>query len=296
MRLAEHGDEARPGVAPGGPRSAGTMFAALYGELAPHAWRDEEGDTDAYSLFHDRSQALGWLDETGTTMRRTARGVETRQHQAPGLWGMNDAGQEHLYPELAGFPLATWFQVGLTPVPAERALPVQPFLRCAGDATARLGQLPLHAVQLLLPVHGLHAAARPEPDLLPSLFTAGWFTATDPRAATSVTIRLDSGQVPSLASAAPQMRGQLARLNQDVFLCDSHTVTEHDPLPLQPPFADGFWNGPSRHQASFHGTLAEWSLDALGWLGGLLADLSARYGVAAPLLLTAGHTNETSPG
>ncbi len=45
--------------------AAGTMFAALYGELVPHAWRDPESEHDAYSLFYHRSLAMGWLDDRG---------------------------------------------------------------------------------------------------------------------------------------------------------------------------------------------------------------------------------------
>ncbi|WIX80373.1 hypothetical protein QRX50_06225 [Amycolatopsis carbonis] len=45
--------------------------------------------------------------------------------------------------------------------------------------------------------------------------------------------------------------------------------------------------GPSRHAVTVHGTLAEWSLDAIGWLAGLAADLGARAGLATPLLVTA---------
>ncbi|MQS04249.1 hypothetical protein FNX44_020700, partial [Streptomyces sp. OF1] len=52
-----------PGVVPGSRPTAGTMFAALYGELRPHAWWGAEPEGDAYSLFHQRSAAMGWLDE-----------------------------------------------------------------------------------------------------------------------------------------------------------------------------------------------------------------------------------------
>lgn len=262
------------------------MFAALYGELMRHPWRVPDSDRDAYLLFHERSQAMGWLDDIATAMRKTAAGVKTRQVGAEGLWGMNDAGHEHLHPA-AGLPLAAWFQVGVMPVAAARAMPMQPFLCCAGDAMARIGTLRLQAVQVLLPVEALDTASRPQPDLLPSLLNAEWFSDSDPECRTSVRIRLDSGQVPSISSAAPRMHEQIRRLDQNVFVCESLSLADHDPLPMQPPFADHFWNGPPVHQATFHGTLAEWSLDALGWLGGFLADLSACHGVTTPVLLTA---------
>jgi hypothetical protein len=37
---------------------------------------------------------------------------------------------------------------------------------------------------------------------------------------------------------------------------------------------------------SCQGSLIEWSLDAIGWFGGFLADLAAREGAGVPLLLT----------
>ncbi|MEV4811353.1 hypothetical protein [Micromonospora avicenniae] len=279
-----HSDRARPGLAPGARRPAGTLFAALYGELTPHPWRHT--DQDAYSLFHDRSLAMGWLDDVGGIVRHTADGVEERPTGAAGLWGMNDAGQRHPLadPESS---LVAWFQVGVEPVAADRPLPVQPFLRCAGDTTARLGALRLDAVQVLLPVQGLDVAARPEYAPIPSLRGPGWFADADPRSRTRVRVTLDSGQDPSAPAAAQRMRDSLRRLEQNVFVCESHSLTDHVPLATRPPFDDRLWIGPPLHRVTFHGTLAEWSLDALGWLGGFLADLGASQGVTTPLLLTA---------
>lgn len=278
--MTGHDEQARPGLAPGARSPAGTLFAALYGELSRHPWRNPDSDLDPYFLFHERSLAMGWLDG------RAAGDPGDADLRAAGLWGMNDAGEDH--PLAApGASLVAWFQVGAEPVTGDRPLPVQPFLRCAGDAVARIGTLRLRAVQVLLPVQGLAAAARPEPALSPSLLSAGWFRDGDPRSRTPVRITLDSGQASSVPPAAPRLRDWLSRLDQDVFRCESYSLTDHDPLSVRPPFDDGFWNGPSRHRATFHGTLAEWSLDALGWLGAFLADLSARQGVGTPLLLTA---------
>ncbi|KWW97422.1 hypothetical protein TH66_17310 [Carbonactinospora thermoautotrophica] len=284
--MTGNSEEARPGLAPGARSPAGTMFAALYGELAPHPWRDPDTAQDAYFLFHTRSLAMGWLDDITTAVRKTAGGIEERELGAAGLWSMNDAGRDHplAAPEAS---LVAWFQVGVEPVFDDRPLPVQPFLRCAGDAVARIGSLMLQAVQVLLPVQGLDTSSRPEYARMPSLLTAGWFGDCDPQSRTPVRVTLDSGQAPSIPSAAPQMRELMSRLDQDVFVCESHSLADHDPLTMKPPFDDSFWNGPSLHRATFHGTLAEWSLDALGWLGGFLADLSARQGVTTPLLFTA---------
>ncbi|KGI82724.1 hypothetical protein IL38_02235 [Actinopolyspora erythraea] len=278
-------EEPRPGVAPGSPGPEGTVFAALYGELEPHPWRDPDAEQDLYALFHARSHAMGWLHDIGTSARRTADGqlADVRQVGAPGLWSMNDAGEEHPLAD-AEVPLVAWFQTGMRPPSGERPIPAQPFLRCAGDAVARLGTLRLRAVQLLLPVHCLDPAASRMP---PSLFTADWFAYGSRRAGLPVRVTLDSGQDPSLPETAPRLRERINRLDQRVFTCRSHSPAGHDPLAVRPPFGDHLWNGPPLHRTTFHGTLAEWSLDALGWLGGFLADLGARHDVTTPLVLTA---------
>ncbi|MEQ4304528.1 hypothetical protein ABNF97_24655 [Plantactinospora sp. B6F1] len=294
------GGGAVPGLAPGARSPVGTMFAALYGELTPHPWRDPDADRDAYGLFHDRSLALNWLDDVGGIVRFTDAGVQERPTGAPGLWGMNDAGQDHPL-ATAGTSLVAWFQVGVEQMPGDRPLPVQPFLRCAGDVAARIGTLELRAVQVLLPVQGLDpSSSPPEYAGMPSLRTAGWFRDADPRSRTPVRVTLDSGRAPAIASTAPLMHERLGRLEQHVFEYASYSLTEHDPLattaPLHP-FHDGLWSGPPRHRATFSGRLAEWSLDALGWLAGFLADLSAGQGVGTPLLLTASQSKSTTgPG
>jgi hypothetical protein len=37
---------------------------------------------------------------------------------------------------------------------------------------------------------------------------------------------------------------------------------------------------------TFEATLVEWSLDTIGWLGALVADIAVAEGVRTPLLLT----------
>jgi len=168
------------------------MSARLHGTLTPHPWLDPATDRDAYLLFYERSQQMGWLDV---------------------LWAMNDAGAD---------ASSAWFQVD-----AVGGSPVQPFLRCCGDAVARLGTQSLSSVELLLPVHDIGSAA------LPSRPTAAWFTDSDP-----------SSRVPV------QLDVEIELPDQDVY-------------------ADG--------------TLAEWSLDAIGWLAGFTADAAARQGVLRPV-------------
>lgn len=276
--MSEHDAKARPGLAPDTQPTAGTMFAALYGELVPHAWCDPERGSDAYSLFYHRSLAMGWLDD------RSAGGLD----RAPGLWGMNDAGLDHPR-AAAGTGLISWFQVEASAVAGDRPLPVQPLLRCAWDCTARIGTARLSAVQVLLPVQGLDPATRPPYAPVPAVSTVPWFAEHDPRSETAVEVGLSSGRDPAITAAARRLTDDLAGLGQDIFVEPSLDTSTQGAFPA-PPFDDGLWNGPALHGVVLRGTLAEWSCDAIGWLGELVADCAARLGVRSPLLLTVTRT------
>jgi hypothetical protein len=258
------------------------MFAALYGELVPHSWHDPESEHDAYQLFHQRSLAMGWLDDRASAVG--GNGSEKRTVVAPGLWAMNDAGWNH--PLAAPAPnLISWFQVEASAVAGDRPLPVQPFLRCAEDTTARIGAVRLSAVQILLPVQGLDASARPPSAIVPSMQTTDWFGEHDPRSRASVKIRIDSGRDPSIPAVAPQLTRRLGHLDQDVFVGGADELAPLDSVPA-PPFDDSFWNGPPLHGMTLSGELAEWSCDAIGWLAETVADSAAHLGIRSPLLLT----------
>ncbi|MGW4482267.1 hypothetical protein ACWEOE_00365 [Amycolatopsis sp. NPDC004368] len=249
-------DTARPGVQQGSRGVPGTLFAAIHGELTPRPDREPVTDRDPYIQFHDRSRVMGWLDV---------------------LWDMNDAGREH---PLAGPSLVAWFQVGVGAVPGSRSLPVQPFLSCAGDVTARLGDLRLQTVQVLLPAQSLDTSARPDIARMPSVAAAAWFD--DVRSWTPVHVTVDSGQDPAVRHAAQHLHQSVVDFAHDVFRCESRI--EHDPAP--PPLPEAVWVDPPRHRVSFRGTLVEWSLDVVGWLGAFIADVAARRGAGVPLLLT----------
>ncbi|GAB3274283.1 hypothetical protein [Parasphingorhabdus pacifica] len=283
--MRECGGTARPGVVPAPSETAGTMVAALYGELAPHAWHHPEHD--AYQLFHQRALTMGWLDDTNA-----GGDGQDRTRRAPGLWGMNDAGWGHPL-GATGTGLVSWFQVEAGAVADDRPLPVQPFLRCAEDATARAGTLHLTAVQLLLPVQGIDPATRPAYAPVPAMGTRHWFDTCPPQASTPVEVGLDSGQDPAIPAVVEQLTDYLAGLDQDVFVCRYHGLTEREAVP-PPPFDDRFWNGPPRHGAVLRGELAEWSCDAVGWLAAAVADATARLAVRSPLLLSL--TRSLPPG
>lgn len=290
--MPEHGGTAQPGRVSGALHGPGTLFAALYGDLVPHPWRDPESEHDAYQLFHQRSLAMGWLDEGATDEDRTIR--------PHGLWAMNDAGWEHPR-AAAGTGLISWFQVEAGAVADDRPLPVQPFLRCAEETTARIGTPHLSAVQVLLPVQALDSRARPPYATVPALRTRHWFAERDPRSSTPVRVGVNSGRDPAISAVAGQLVEYLGRGDQDVFVCESHEFHESqeaheaafggDVLP--PPFDDGFWNGPPSHGAVLRGALAEWSCDAVGWLAEAVADSASQLGVRTPLLLTARASDRT---
>lgn len=275
--MPERSVAAEPGMVPAAPRSAGTMFAALHGELVPHAGREPE--LAAHSLFYHRSLAMGWLDD-----RSAGGGFEDRMHRASGLWSMNDAGWNDSS-DTSGSELISWFQVEASAVADDRPLPVQPFLRCAEDATARVGTLNLSAIQVLLPVQGLDSSSRPPYAPVPAIQTVPWFAQGDPGSGTAVEVNINSGRNPLIPAVAMQLTEHLNHLDQHVFLCRSHHVAAPDDV-LPPPFDDSFWNGPPRHGVVLLGELAEWSCDAVGWLAEVVADLAAHLGVRSPLLLT----------
>jgi hypothetical protein len=256
---------AEPAALPG-LRAARTLYAALYGEFAPHP-RPAPAQ-DAYSLFYARSAAMGWL-------------TPAREGELGGLWGMNDAA--------AGEgPPAAFFQVTLTEPAEGRLLPVQPFLACAGDVLARLGTLRLDAVKVLLPEHDADADAHfASPSSLRTsrtlLDTLNWFGDRGPPHRVPARITLDGLADPSIGAAAPALWQWVREINQEVFDCESWSEDDHLVLPP----ATTFEGEGGHHRVTFRGTLAEWSLDALGWLAAFLADLSARHGVHTPLILTA---------
>lgn len=278
--MADHsGMAAQPGMAPDARRTAGTMFAALYGELMPHTWRDPKSKHDAYQLFYQRSVAMGWLDDVSAGGDRAPRAF-----RAPGLWGMNDAGWDHPL-GTAGTGLVSWFQVEAGEPADDRPLPVRPFLHCAREATARTGTLTLAAVQVLLPVGGIDPAARPPYAPVPAMLTTDWFAERAPDARTPVEVTVSGGQDPSVPAVVGQLGARLDRLDQQVFECRSAAVADPD-AGLPPPVHDAFWNGPARHATVLRGELVEWSCDAIGWLAEAVADLAAQLGVRSPLLCT----------
>ncbi|WP_426564182.1 hypothetical protein ACPPVT_22210 [Angustibacter sp. McL0619] len=261
------------------------MFAALYGRFIEHGGAPD-WDADPYALFYRRSLAMGWLDDL-EFHPRVGVAAEVRPGGA-GLWSMNDAGFGEGGPSSDTWP-ALWFQIGVDPLPTERPLPTQPFLRCAGDAASQLGVLDLQAVQVLLPLQVLGDASD-DLRLSTSLVTADWFSPrTDSHSLTSVRLTLEGGAAADLGTIS------VDDIVADVNGCDQRILTltigtdKLGPL-IPPPFPDYFWGGPVSARVGLEGDLYDWSLDAIGWLAGFLGDICARRAIHSPLLLTVART------
>ncbi|ASU82569.1 hypothetical protein CDO52_07030 [Nocardiopsis gilva YIM 90087] len=251
----------------------GTLLGALHGDLAHHPWYDSRAAfSDPYSLFYARSSASRWLTDAARNAPRD------------GLWYMNDAGLDS-----AGTGTRRlWFQVALnSAVSADRTLPTQPFLTCAGAVASRVGHLELSAVQMLLPLQELagppHHSRTAEIDLLQE---AQWFADPVPDLAREVQLTLDSGQDPAIRSAAPSMVGWMGQLKQSVFTRICPPTRDEAAEELTPGIADHLWNGPAHHHATFRGSLVEWSYEALGWLSAFVAEAAVQHGIQTPVLLS----------
>jgi hypothetical protein len=103
----------------------------------------------------------------------------------------------------------------------------------------------------------------------------------------------DGGPNPAMHEAAPAILRWLRALTQGAFVCDAFSLANDDHLVLLPPaLIDPRKPDTAHHRVTFHRTLVEWSLDALGWTAAFLAHLSSRHGVCTPLMLTAAtHAN-----
>jgi len=101
-----------------------------------------------------------------------------------------------------------------------------------------------------------------------------------------VRVTLDGGSDPSILAAAPGIVQSVQEINQDVFICDSFSLADDDHVVLLPTTFDEMRPGSDHHRVTLVGTLAEWSLDALGWLASFLADLSSRHDVNTRMMFT----------
>lgn len=242
-----------------------TVFAGVYGSFRPHAWIDAAQMTDdAYSLFAARAASMGWASygaaDTG-----------------PVLWGMNDAGQDWN----AATSRVAWFQVGVAePGHEPRPLPIQPVLTCARDTLARVGTLNLSSVSLLLPL----AAAGSSTEHLVS--GRNWFSTSDPAARTAVHLTVEPGEVDAVRPVATTILESLQRLDTGPFAVETLLPGSRAVVPV-PPVVDDLWLGSGRHPVTLACSTPEWSIDAVGWLVGVVAAACTAAGVRTSVLVSA---------
>ena len=255
------------------------MFATLHGSWSRHPWLTESVEAPILDyLLRDRTQAMCWSMDVRAGVspsRATVDGLSP-------LWDVYDAGPDEVGVPEPGTPVA-WFHV-VDRTPGTAPLPVRPLLVACGDALGRLGRLGLSATQVLLPVERLDPSHRI--GLHPQVDGLGWWSAPNPADEVGVTICLDSGRDPAAAAAAPAILSRLRELDQWVVGALSTSVVENASGPLTFLLSDHLWPGPVGAGWTFEATLVEWSLDAIGWLASVIADLAADEGVRTPLLLT----------
>lgn len=240
-----------------------TLFAAVHiprGPVFP-----EGAEADAYSLFHARSSALGHLVEG--------------DRSAGGLWGMNDAGVD----AGTGLGAVAWFHVAVAA--AASPPPVQAFLSCVADVLERVGVGDVRAVEVLLPLHGVPADTGRRRESARLIQEAGWFSDVPSIRAATVSFALAAAGTARTAAFRAALHDWARRPRQPVVRWDA------SPGPATPPtFAPAvpthlFTTAPGP-AVTAGATIAEWSLDAIGWVAASAADELAAAGVNEPTLLT----------
>jgi hypothetical protein len=263
------------------PLAAPVMVAELYGEFAFHPEPDDPARSeDAYSLFHDRSAALGWL-------------TPARPGAAGGVWGMNDA--EVTPAQGPERPRVALFQVVRTHA-AGNGVPIQAFMACVNQVVTRLGRVEVAAVQLLVPAESVGEGVMASRDGLrvaeSVLAGASWFADASPSVRTAITATLDGGPDRTVRERADEIERwvggiqQLADTDRQVFAPERLSLAEADQLlPAPMNFYRPDWPTSCQHCVTFFGSPAEWSLDAVGWLAAFFVDGASRNGVTGPVRL-----------
>jgi hypothetical protein len=103
-----------------------------------------------------------------------------------------------------------------------------------------------------------------------------------------VRVTLDGGSDPAIQRVAQLLLRWLQAANQNIYNATSFSLSDEAHLVLGPVRLDReFMTNDAHHRVTLHGTLAQWSLDALGWLAAFIADVCAKLHVDGPLLMTA---------
>jgi hypothetical protein len=174
-----------------GAREQRVVVLELHGPFVAHPQpRADPPGEDAYSLFYDRSTAMGWLTD--------AMGGPTS------LWAMHEGETE---------PNRCWFQVDITSDAS--LLPLMPLFACARDVIDRLGAFTLEAVELQLPAP---AAPRPRQIAMELITANGWFGNCAPADRRAIEVAVGGVDAPVVAD-------WMRPWAQTVFVCDAAAAT-----------------------------------------------------------------------
>lgn len=249
--------------------AAGDLFLGVYGQFTPHTPRPEgAGDADAYSLFNSYAEALGWSHSGAAPS-----GAE--------LWGMADAGQNHA----AGATQAAWFHVvPLGPSGQAGVVPVTQVVLCAEKALARLGELTLQGVQLLVPLQLRSSAPG-------NLFSrCGIFDSPASSPPARVSVRIDSGSDDACTRLAPAIRATVEQFAAGLIAPEPNPPDPDVAAALDPPVLDKpMWIGEGEHAVSLTLAVPELTLDLCAWLADYLAYACRAAGAATPVLISIAH-------
>lgn len=258
----------------------GTLFVALFGEFDRRS-RDAS-EEDAYSLFHKRSQAMGWLD----TRRVIHRRDDTEERVgSPGLWALHDAGTGEVAKGGSEHSPAFWFQVGVAPLRVGDALPTQALLRCIDDVISSQGYFEPKAVQFILPAQLVRVGRQKEIGLSPSVESLAWAAMRDGagRDSAPATIEVSSGTaLPQ--GFADRLTENLQNFAAEIFGEPSASEAGANLFPIVTP--DHLWGGPAQSTFSIRGTFHGWTLEQIGWAATFIADSCARSGISHTIAVT----------
>lgn len=263
-----------------GSQVSRSLLVALFGDFKRSSGGVSE--EDSYSLFHKRSDAMGWLD----TRRVIQRSDGTEEHVgSPGLWALHDAGSEPVVNGGSSPGPAFWFQVGIRPLSVGCALPTQALLRCVDDVVLSQGTFHPKVVQFVLPIQLVRVGRQHEIGLAPSVETLAWASASDSAGLSSVpaTIEICSG-IPLPQTFAQYLADDLMKFAAPILREPSVAETVITHFPVVAP--DHFWGGPPQSAARIHCAFRGWTLERVGWLASFIADSCARNGVSHTVAVT----------
>lgn len=113
-----------------------------------------------------------------------------------------------------------------------------------------------------------------------------WFSTSDPAARTAVHLTVEPGEVDAVRPVATTILESLQRLDTGPFAVETLLPGSRAVVPV-PPVVDDLWLGSGRHPVTLACSTPEWSIDAVGWLVGVVAAACTAAGVRTSVLVSA---------